>query len=199
MRCHRHPERIAPRACTLCGRHHCDECLDDAAGEPVCPACHGAALASNTGEPERPSGRHHVRVALGLLVAAALIAALAVLAFRGRHPAPDPRTPPALAADAFDEHMIAAIRGLEQGAVAVETFRAESGSYPRAWDPLVPDLLPAPPTDPWSPTGGPLVLTSPSWDPSAVLLYSVGPDGRDDSGRAFAAETGVGDIVYVVR
>jgi hypothetical protein len=199
MRCHRHPERIAPHACVLCGRYHCDECLENAGGEPVCPACHGAALAAGPAVTGRRPGTSRLRTALGLLVVAALVAALAVLAFSGRQPVPDPRTPSPLAADAVDETMAAAVRALEQGAVAVETFRAESGDYPRAWDDLVPDLLPAPPDDPWSPIGGSLVLTEPGWDPAAVLLYSVGPDGSDDSGRAYAVDTGVGDIVYVVR
>ena len=199
MRCHRHPERIAPHACGVCGRFHCDECLEQAGGEVVCPDCQPAARAAvpTSVAPRKP--RRHLHVAGGVLLAAGLIGVLVFLALDGRRGEADVRPLPVLTPGAFDQKMVAAIGALERGAVAVETFRAESGAYPTGWDALVPDLLPAPPADPWSPTDGALVLGAPAWDPAAVLLYSVGPDGQDDGGRVFAAETGVGDLVYVVR
>ncbi len=165
----------------------------------VCPDCQPAARAAvpTSVAPRKP--RRHLHVAGGVLLAAGLIGVLVFLALDGRRGEADVRPLPVLTPGAFDQKMVAAIGALERGAVAVETFRAESGAYPTGWDALVPDLLPAPPADPWSPTDGALVLGAPAWDPAAVLLYSVGPDGQDDGGRVFAAETGVGDLVYVVR
>jgi hypothetical protein len=205
VRCANHPDRIASRICAICGTHHCDECLDEVAGDPVCarcaPAAREAASSSATIPPrDEPqpelewARRWRNRVALGL-TAAALVAALVLLAvLPGGEPetsytAPDERT----ARNAL------AIAGLERAAIAIETYHAEHGTYPTSWDELVPDLAPEPVPDPWSDTDTPLMLRTPSWDPTSVVLYSVGPDGRDDGGRVYAPETGLGDLVYIVR
>lgn len=205
MRCANHPDRIASRTCTICGTHYCDECLDEVASEPVCGRCAPAAREAASASAITPSGdeprpelerarRWRNRVALGL-TAAALVAALVLLAvLPGRQPetaytAPDKRA----ARNAL------AIAGLERAAIAIETYHAEHGAYPTSWDELVPDLSPEPVPDPWSDVDAPLQLRVPNWDPTSIVLYSVGPDGRDDGGRVYAPETGLGDLVYIVR
>ena len=77
---------------------------------------------------------------------------------------------------------------------ATEFYRAEHDSYPPSLDDLVPDYIPDLPEDPFS--GESFVYTSTE---SGYLLYSVGPDMRDDGG-SLLDDTGVfperqGDIL----
>ncbi len=65
--------------------------------------------------------------------------------------------------------------------LAVRAFRAEHGTYPQRLAELVPAELDSVPIDPFS--GQPLIYRPVD---SAYLLYSVGPDGRDDSGTPMA-------------
>lgn len=131
---------------------------------------------------------------------AALLAVLLVaLAQRGMGGRERTRVAPVLAAEEFDARMAASVQALERAAIAIETYRAERARYPTGWADLVPELVPESPADPWGRDGAPLRLLAPPWDEAAILLYSVGPDGLDDGGRAYSAETGVGDVVYVVR
>ena len=95
--------------------------------------------------------------------------------------------------------MIDAFVALERGAVGVETFRAEQGKVPLGWADLVPTLLDEIPRDPWARGNQSLRLTTPTWDTTSVVLYSVGPDAQDDGGKAFSIESGRGDLVYFVR
>ena len=206
MRCHRHPEQIADTPCGICGRYHCADCLTSLDGEPVCPACRPAVEAATPAgrmdaeAPARESGgMRWGRLAGGAVLVLAVLALLVVLAQRRSTWDGGVRVVPALAQGEFDERMAAAVLALERAAIALETFRAEGGRYASGWDDLVPDLIPEPPTDPWAANDAPLRLLAPPWDEAAILLYSVGPDGVDDGGRAYAADTGVGDVVYVVR
>lgn len=167
-------------------------------GDPVCPRCRPAVEAASTG-PSAPTSRRRWRTAGALVVAAALLGLLIALAVSRKRGGGEGRPPPAIAADGLQERMATCLQALERGAVAVETYHAETGVHPADWEALMPDLLAQPPVDPWSPDGAPMRLLVPPWDDAAILLYSVGPDGQDDGGRAYAADVGVGDVVYVVR
>ena len=63
-------------------------------------------------------------------------------------------------------------------ALGLELFHRQHGSWPKKLDELVPDLLPAVPSDRF--TGGPLLYRIVDGRP---LLYSAGPDKKDDGGR----------------
>jgi len=193
MRCSLHPDRIATRACDLCRRYHCDDCLEVTGGECFCPDCLPAA-----GTAPRPMERKATRWPrrAGVVATVALAGALVAAALVGRDesggeiPVPITRDRSRMA-DSF--------LALERAAIAVETFCAEQGRAPRGWSDLVPEVVGEVPVDPCSPDGAPLRLTAPSWDEDSVVLYSVGPDARDDGGKAFSTETGLGDLVYFVR
>jgi hypothetical protein len=197
MRCALHPDRVAVQPCTICGRYHCDDCLAAAAGERACPACLDAARsgldAPSAGS--RPSGRPWPLI--GGVAAASLVALLVTLAVlpRGGHEdaLPVPGT------EEREQITRACFAALERAAIAVETYRAEQGRWPRDWEALVPDLMPSAPIDPWNPAEEPLRLGTPDWDPDAIVLYSLGPDRRDDGGQAWSVETDRGDLVYRVR
>jgi hypothetical protein len=68
-------------------------------------------------------------------------------------------------------------------ALALELYHRRHGSWPKALTELVPDLLPAVPPDRF--TGGPLRYRVVSGRP---LLYSVGPDKKDDGGKPIEAK-----------
>ncbi len=206
MRCHRHPERIADTSCGICGRYHCADCLTSLGGDPVCPACRPAVEAVTPAQTEAApvplaadSRRRYGRVIGGIAAVLLILILLVALSQRRSTVEGGPRVAPALAAGEFDERMAEAVQALERAGIAIETFRAEGGRYPVGWDDLVPALLPTPPTDPWAADGAPLRLLAPPWDEAAILLYSVGPDGLDDGGRAYGTDTGIGDVVYVIR
>jgi hypothetical protein len=80
-----------------------------------------------------------------------------------------------LLADAQDEMFVAAL--------ALQAWRAEHGRYPETLDALVPDILEAAPADPFA--GAPLKYRR---DGETYVLYSVGPDGRDDGGEPAAIQ-----------
>src|SRR5262249_13248745 len=73
-----------------------------------------------------------------------------------------------------------AIRGCAAGGRAVERYGLQHGRCPETLDALVPELLRAVPTDPYD--GKPLRYRH---DAEGVVVYTVGPDGKDDGG-AFA-------------
>lgn len=68
-------------------------------------------------------------------------------------------------------------RRLLGAALALQAWRAEQGHYPELLTALVPDLLPRVPVDPFD--GQPLRYRLEAGRP---LLYSVGPDQRDQGG-----------------
>jgi hypothetical protein len=75
--------------------------------------------------------------------------------------------------------------------VAMELFRRESGHYPDHLDTLVPRYLEAVPIDPFSGKQMRYRLTTNSY-----LLYSIGPDRKDDGGRSLTKSTqDQGDLV----
>jgi hypothetical protein len=63
-------------------------------------------------------------------------------------------------------------------AVAMAKHRAKTGQYPGSLAELGQDLIPAVPLDPFD--GKPLRMKVQA---DAILLYSVGPDGKDDGGK----------------
>jgi hypothetical protein len=93
---------------------------------------------------------------------------------------------------------------------------AHGGQFPKSLDLLVPEILPNLPTDPYS--GRPfhyIVSTVPEIPPifssidgipgkaqpplaGSWLLYSVGPNGRNDHGSSFNPSGAVLDIVFAV-
>jgi hypothetical protein len=62
-------------------------------------------------------------------------------------------------------------------ALAAERYRHSHGDWPPSLDVVTPDLLPAVPIDPF--TGDPLFYRRRE---DGVVIYSVGPDGKDDGG-----------------
>jgi hypothetical protein len=70
--------------------------------------------------------------------------------------------------------------GLVLCELAVASYREANGRLPTSLEQLAPDYLPSVPLDPFDPAGGPLRyrLTG-----DGHLLYSVGPNGRDDDGE----------------
>lgn len=67
--------------------------------------------------------------------------------------------------------------------LALQTYKLDHGAYPPSLTALVPGYLNTVPTDPFA-LSGPLRYKRVS---GKYLLYSVGPDGKDDGGRAIFA------------
>src|SRR5262245_12472281 len=83
---------------------------------------------------------------------------------------------------------------LAQLALAAEAYRAKNGKYPERLQDLTPDFLPPVPADPF--TGQPPRLKH---DGKDLVLYSVGPDDKDDGGTPWNDSQGKGDIVFRLR
>jgi hypothetical protein len=64
-------------------------------------------------------------------------------------------------------------------ALALRCYRLEHGELPAALADLAPEYLPEVPVDPFS--DGPFVYRR---QDGQYVLYSVGPDGHDDGGKA---------------
>ena len=65
-------------------------------------------------------------------------------------------------------------------AFALQAFHTEHGGYPTSLAALVPGYLPAMPADPFAPAGATLKYKQQG---TKYLLYSVGPNGKDDGGK----------------
>ncbi len=80
--------------------------------------------------------------------------------------------------------------------LAIHRYRLDHGSGPRTLGELTPDYLPAVPRDPFA--VGPLKYRP---DGSGHLLWSVGPDGRDDGGKPIdkqsSADVWPGDLLLM--
>ena len=83
------------------------------------------------------------------------------------------------AVDAATARAFARLQNIETY-FALELFRQQTGSYPKTLLPLVPDLLPTIPIDPF--TSGPITYRRLK---DGFLLYSVGQNGKGDNGRTF--------------
>jgi hypothetical protein len=62
--------------------------------------------------------------------------------------------------------------------VACERYRRRTGRWPDSLEAIPKDILPAVPTDPF--TGKPIAFRRLE---DGIVVYSIGPDGRDDGGR----------------
>jgi hypothetical protein len=79
-------------------------------------------------------------------------------------------------------------------ALAATAFKNKTGHYPARLEDLVPAHLNQVPTDPFD--GKPLRMKRIA---DGLVLYSVGPDMKDDGGQAYKATEGTGDIVFMLR
>jgi hypothetical protein len=89
------------------------------------------------------------------------------------------------AAEADAHHLLACT------AVAVEKYRAKTGQPPDRLNKLVPDYLDAIPKDPFD--GKPLRMAV---SQGGILLYSIGPDLKDEGGAPWDAEKHTGNITF---
>lgn len=78
-----------------------------------------------------------------------------------------------------------------QAAVALTRYRLEHGEFPRSLNALVPKHLDDVPVDPFDGKTLRFVVK-----PDKCLIYSVGPDGKDDGGSPYDEKAQTGDIVF---
>lgn len=78
--------------------------------------------------------------------------------------------------------------------VAAERYHLDHGSFPPSLDALVPQYLDDLPLDPFD--NAPLKFRVRGGD---LLVYSIGPDRKDDGGAPFDQQAKTGDLVFVVR
>jgi hypothetical protein len=78
--------------------------------------------------------------------------------------------------------------------MAATRYRLDHGNLPTTLVQLVPDYLDEIPIDPFD--GKPLRL---SQKPDEWTVYSVGPDGKDDSGLPYDSKTEKGDLTFTLR
>jgi hypothetical protein len=101
-------------------------------------------------------------------------------------------TAPALlrAVESFERQI--AIADLALIALSIKTYHRDTGNYPESLGELVPEYLDALPADAFS--GEPYIYKA---DQGGFLLFSVGPNGKDDGGAPLEGPGGiVGDIVW---
>jgi hypothetical protein len=79
-------------------------------------------------------------------------------------------------------------------AVAAERYRRKTGTWPASLEALVPEFLPTLPNDPF--TGQPLAFKR---LPDGLVIYTVGPDGKDDGGQVLEAGEGSRVTDYGLR
>lgn len=87
-----------------------------------------------------------------------------------------------------------AMRADAQVAIAMTRFRLDHGNFPATLDLLVPAYLDEMPLDPFD--GKPLRLTRHGGD---WIVYSIGPDGKDDGGAPYDAAKRTGDLGFVLK
>ncbi|MDG2385640.1 MAG: hypothetical protein P8N76_28480 [Pirellulaceae bacterium] len=75
--------------------------------------------------------------------------------------------------------------------LAVARYRSKTGDLPKTLEELVPDYIPILPRDPFDGEFMKYRVTD-----DGAVIYSVGPDGKDDSGTIFDAKERQGDIVF---
>ncbi|MEX0714734.1 MAG: hypothetical protein WD278_20530 [Pirellulales bacterium] len=80
---------------------------------------------------------------------------------------------------------------LALAAAAAARYKAAKGEQPADLDSLAPEFLRIPLVDPYD--GKPLKVAAAG---DGLIIYSIGPDGRDDGGAAFDAQKKTGDIPF---
>ncbi len=86
-----------------------------------------------------------------------------------------------------------AVRRVLKTEIALELYFKTNGKYPQSLGQLVPVYLKSVPSDPFSPTMGPLIYRLQN---NHFVVYSIGPDMQDNAGTsAKYAGTMPGDIV----
>ncbi|MEX2559459.1 MAG: hypothetical protein WD403_06060 [Pirellulales bacterium] len=80
---------------------------------------------------------------------------------------------------------------LALAAAAAAQYKAAKGEQPADLDSLAPEFLRVPLVDPYD--GKPLKVAAAG---DGLIIYSIGPDGRDDGGAAFDAQKKTGDIPF---
>jgi hypothetical protein len=98
---------------------------------------------------------------------------------------------PALSRCAASTAGVEARRHLANLAVAAERYRLKEGSYPQSAQALVPTYIPALPVDPFD--GKPIRVLQTE---GGLVLYSIGPDLKDDGGAALDRAKNTGDITF---
>jgi type II secretory pathway pseudopilin PulG len=78
--------------------------------------------------------------------------------------------------------------------VAADRYRLDHGTFPPSLDALVPQYLDDVPLDPFD--NAPLKFRLRGGD---FLVYSIGPDRKDDGGAPFDQQAKTGDLVFAVR
>lgn len=76
--------------------------------------------------------------------------------------------------------------------LALHAYHADHGKYPAALSALVPGYLSRGPEDPFARQPNTPLRYKPASDGKNVTLYSVGPDGKDDNGKAINNPRGAG-------
>jgi len=87
-----------------------------------------------------------------------------------------------------------AANGAALVAVATTRYRLDHGSLPEKLDVLVPAYLDEIPADPFDGKPLRLVHKDDQW-----IVYSIGPDGKDDGGQAYDREKKTGDIGFALK
>ena len=85
-------------------------------------------------------------------------------------------------------------RGVARTALAAVRYRARHGRLPGTPADLVGELLTVVPVDPFD---GRAIRWKPTKD--GAVVYSIGPDGKDDGGAPFDAEKRTGDISLTLK
>jgi hypothetical protein len=85
-----------------------------------------------------------------------------------------------------------ALHNLARLAAAATAYRIKTGALPESLDKLTPEFIETIPSDPFD--GKPVRIAHNS--DGGAILYSVGPDLKDDGGKAFVKDKGTGDIVF---
>ncbi len=187
MRCPSHPDKTAASCCTVCGSWHCVECapLHPSLGAPACPGCRPTLANYQQMSPRTGvSSRAVVAILLGFgLFAGIMITAL-------HEEGPD--------ADSVAEDLALAYRNLEKVGTALELYRLDQGDYPDSLDELLPKYLEELPVDPFDKDSKSLHFRGRAVTGQRRLLYSVGPDHKDQGGQDRDPISGLGDLTYPV-
>ena len=102
-------------------------------------------------------------------------------------------------APAFSSAMTAAARAQAihaeaQTAVAATRYRLDHGNLPDSLELLVPNYLDEIPLDPFDGKPMRLVHKKDQW-----IIYSIGPDGKDDGGGPYDYPSKKGDISFILK